>query len=191
MKGSRLAQWIAPGLLLSGAVAQAALLSASGVQDFTVIQDGRGSARILFRAGPAVAGLTNTSISHASLTFTTAGTPDTRRLRLRIYPVTTAWSALGVSWTTGWNRAGGDYDEEIFTAADLDLSSGTATAVFDVTGILKEVLESGMTADGFILTVDPVGGVGVSVADLTRFGTLGTASFDVRYRNVPPGRLSR
>jgi hypothetical protein len=63
--------------------------------------------------------------------------------------------------------------------------------VVDMTSMLKDVLESGMTADGFLLTVDPVDGVGIPVTDLTRFGTLATATFDVRYRNVPPRRMSR
>jgi hypothetical protein len=87
--------------------------------------------------------------------------------------------------------AGGDFDEELFATADVDLSRGPASAVFDVTTILKEVLESGMTADGFLLTVDPVDGAGIPVTDLTRFGALATATFDVHYRPLPPGLVAK
>jgi hypothetical protein len=163
---------------------------ADTVQDVTVIQDGAGSARILFRAGPAVTGLTGTSISQATLTLTTAGLPAARGLRLHLHPVTTPWSAAGASWTSGWSRAGGDIDEEVFATAEVDFTRGTGTAVFDVTGVLKEMLEAGMTADGFILTVNPVDGMGIPVADVARFGTLATATFDLRYRKAPPLRIA-
>jgi hypothetical protein len=191
MRRNRVAGWLAAGSLLAAGTAWGAAVG-TAVQDVTVIEDGRGSARVLLRAGASITSLTGVALSQATLTVTMAGTPAERTLRLRIYPITTTgWNALSVSWTGGWSRAGGDYDEELFAAADVDLSRGSGTAVFDVTSMLKDVLESGMTADGFLLTVDPADGVGIPVTDLTRFGTLATATFDVRYRNVPPRRMSR
>jgi hypothetical protein len=189
MRSTRIALWMTTSLLLAAGAASAAPLAAS-VQDVTVIQDGAGSARILFRPGPTVSGLTGTSISNATLTLPTAGLPAQRGLRLRIYPVTTTWSTAGATWTTGWRRAGGDFDDEIFASADVDFTRGAATAVFDVTGILKEVLEAGMPADGLILTVHSLDGAGIPVADLARFGTLATATFDIRYRAAPPLRIA-
>lgn len=161
------------------------------VRDVAVMQDGAGSARIVFRAATSVSGLSEAILSRAQLTVTTSGVAGARILRVRIYPVTTVgWSPLGVSWTA-WARPGGDYDEELFASAELDFTRGSATATFDVTAILKEVLESGMTADGFLLTVDPADGTGIGVTDLPRFGTLAGATFDLSYRHMPAGLLSR
>ena len=161
------------------------------VRDVAVIQDGAGSTRILFRASSAVSDLSEAIVSKAHLTITTTGIADARTLRVRVYPVTTVgWNPLGVSWT-GWSRPGGDYDEELFASAELDFARGGATASFDVTAILKEVLESGMTADGFLLTVDPADGTGIASGDLTRFGTLAAATLDVQYRRVPAALVAR
>jgi hypothetical protein len=156
-----------------------------------VIQDAAGSARILFRAPSTISDLSEAIVSKAHLTITTTGIAEARTLRVRVYPVTAVgWNPLGVSWT-GWTRPGGDYDEELFASAELDFARGGATASFDVTAILKEVLESGMAADGFLLTVDPADGTGIASDDLTRFGTLSTATLDVQYRRVPAAQLAR
>jgi len=186
--------WVTGALLVAASIygndASAAGVRGA-VRDVAVIQDGAGSARILFRASTAVSDLSEAIISKAHLTIATTGLPDARTLRVRVYPLTAVgWSPLGASWS-GWTRPGGDYDEELFASAELDLAGGGATATFDVTAILKEVVEEGLTADGFLLTVDPVAGTGISVADLTRFGTLTGATFDVSYRNVPAALLSR
>jgi hypothetical protein len=190
MRRIRIGGWLAAGSLLVAGTGWGAS-SEGAVRDVAVIQDGRGAARILLRADAAITGLADVAISQATLTVTTAGIPEARTLRLRVYPITTTGWTLSASWTGGWSRAGGDYDEEMFATADVDLSTGAGAAVFDVTSMLKEVLEAEMTADGFLITVDPVDGAGIPVTDLVRFGTLATATFDVRYRNVPPGRPSR
>ncbi|HMB68322.1 MAG TPA: hypothetical protein VKU85_03390, partial [bacterium] len=140
------------------------------------------AARLLFREGAAVAALPDVTIWKATLSVPVTGTPADRTVSLRLHPITAAWSPLGTDWNAGWTRAGGDYDEELFATAEVNYGSGTATAVFDVTAILKETLEHGMFADGYLLTVDPKDGAGLSVADLTRFGTLAGATLDVKYR---------
>jgi hypothetical protein len=161
------------------------------VRDVAVIQDGAGSARILFRASSTISDLSEAIVSKAHLAITTTGAAEARALRVRVYSVTTVgWNSLGATWT-GWSGPGGDYDEELFASAELDFARGGATATFDVTAILKEVLESGMTADGFLLTVDPADGTGIASGDLTRFGTLSTATLDVQYRKVPGALLAR
>jgi hypothetical protein len=155
------------------------------------MQDGAGSSRIVFRASSSVTGLTDAIVSKALLTVATTGAPESRRARVRVYPVTAVgWNPAGVTWS-GWSRPGGDYDEELFASAELDFTRGAATAVFDVTAIVKEVLESGMTADGFLLTADPVEGAGIPLADAARFGTLSSATLDVTYHRVPAALLAR
>jgi hypothetical protein len=47
-----------------------------------------------------------------------------------------------------------------------------------------------MTAEGFILTGNPLDGVEIPVADTARSGTLATATFDIRYRAAPPLRTA-
>ena len=155
------------------------------LSDVAVIQNGHGFARVLFRAG-GLADLGNVAISGATLRISTVGVPQNRAFELRVHPVTRAWNPASVEWTRGWTRPGGDFDDELLSMARLDLRGGAAEVAFDVTGLMKEILESGMDAHGFILTVAPEEGVGLRLEDLPRFAGLATASLDVRYRKMPP-----
>jgi hypothetical protein len=51
--------------------------------------------------------------------------------------------------------------------------------------MLKEIVEGEMAADGFLLTVDPVEGVGLRVEDLPRFAGLSLGAVELYYRKVP------
>jgi hypothetical protein len=156
-----------------------------GVRDVTTISDGRGSSRVLFNldgAGPSG----DFSISEATLTLDLSGTAQAGTLRLRIHPVTTQWSAGSADWTSGWSRAGGDFEETVFARAEVDLSQSGPVAV-DVTSILKEVVQSRMPAHGFIVTTDPVTRTtGLSAAEAGRLQSFASASLEVHYRTTPP-----
>ncbi|HMB69182.1 MAG TPA: hypothetical protein VKU85_07710 [bacterium] len=181
----------AMGIIFAAAAGAVAANLTDGVRDVTVIQDASGNGRILFRAGNVLSGLTEAAVSKALLTVSMSGEASARTLPLRVHPVTTeSWTAGSVDWTAGWSRAGGDFDDEVF-AAEVNLARGGAAVVFDVTAILKEVIEAGMTADGFLLTVDPATGIGIPSADLGRFGTLSGATLEVTYRPLPAGLLAR
>ena len=146
-----------------------------------------GANRVLFKAD-GLRALDSAAISRALIEFDVAGATADRRLHWRLCPVTTAWEAGAVSWDTGWNRPGGDFDERLGAEVSVDLSRGTRTAVFDVTRILKEWLEGGVDYDGFILTVQRRdGGEGILTEDLARLAGLNSASLEVSYRALPPG----
>jgi hypothetical protein len=149
----------------------------------SVITDGAGAYRVLFRA-PGLNGLTDVAVRRAELTIPVAGATARETLRLQVSPVTTSWSAGSASWSSGWSRAGGDFDEELAVLAEVDLAAGSSAA-FDVTVIVKELLESGAAFDGFILSVQPRDGTGLSETDAGRFQSLSEATLTVEYRNVP------
>lgn len=155
-----------------------------GIKDVTTILDGRGSSRILFNldsAGPSG----DFSIARATLTFDLTGVAVPGQvLRLRVHPVTSPWTAGAASWTVGWTRAGGDFDDTVFSRTELDVGRQGTVSV-DVTSIVKEVLQARMTAYGFILTTDPAQSTALSAPDLTRLQSLGSATVEVTYRNTP------
>lgn len=159
---------------------------AVGIGDLTTIANDRGAARILFKA-PSM-DRANIAVSRATLTVAVTGPVAARRMGLRIHPVTTSWMPGGVSWTAGWSRAGGDFDDDLYAWAELDLNRGATDLVFDMTRVVKEIVEEGVFADGFILTVDPGEGVGLPADDVTRFEDLSSASLDVTYRYIHPRR---
>lgn len=169
------------GLLLTGSAPAAELTR--GVTDVTTISDGQGSSRMLFRLGSAIE-VPNIAIRSAQLTFPVSSAASERRVPLRIHPVTAEWSAGAAAWT-GWSRDGGDFDEDLFGRAVVDLSSASQVRI-DVTAVMKEVLEEGMEADGFILTVDPRDGVGIASGDVSSFSGLTGATLEMTYRRSPP-----
>lgn len=160
------------------------------LSDVSVITDPSGNSRCLFRAAD-LATLQNVAIARAALVVPFSGEAAERTLRLAVYPVTSEWSAGSVSWSSGWTREGGDFDEEIGARAEVDLRGGSAVARFDVTAHVKEWLEEGASHDGFLLTAQPEFGEGVSSDDVSRLGSLTGARLEVVYRTVaarPRGR---
>jgi hypothetical protein len=129
--------------------------------------------------------LGNIVVSRASLSFTHVGAIADRVIRLRAHPVTTPWNPGTVSWTAGWSRPGGDFDDNLYSVVEVDLRRGVGTVALDLTALVKEAVEGGMNTDGFILTVAPGEGIGLPVADLVRFAALGTGSVELSYRKVP------
>jgi hypothetical protein len=174
---------IAPVILALAGPAASRQMSAS-VKDVTELADATGNARLLFRLAPAEK-LDGMLVSQATVTFQAVGTPTKEPLRLRVYPVTTTWTAGAVSWTSGWNRAGGDYNEDIYVPVEVDLSSGSATVELDLTPLVKETVEGGAATDGFILTTDPAAAMGLAATDAAGFLTLSTGTVDIRCREAP------
>jgi hypothetical protein len=157
----------------------------ASLYDVAVIENGQGAARVLFRAG-GIEGLENVAISRATLTVAAAGQPEDRALEFWIHPVTRPWDPASVKWERGWSRPGGDFDDELLSIARLDLRADASEVAFDVTGLMKEIVEAGMEAHGFILTLAPADGVGIRVEDLSRLGSLADAALEIEYRRVPP-----
>jgi hypothetical protein len=156
-----------------------------GIKDVTTIDDGRGGSRILFNLESA-APPGDFSISRATLTLDLGSTVSEGRMRLWIHPVTAPWTAGAAGWTSGWSKAGGDYEETVFAQAEVDLRHEGPLSI-DVTQIVKEVLQYKLPSYGFIVTADPATErTGLSVAELGRLQGLASASLLVEYRQTPP-----
>jgi hypothetical protein len=87
---------------------------------------------------------------------------------------------------SSWSRPGGDFDDLLYSRSELDLARGGGAVNFDLTAVLKEIVEEGAFADGLIVTVDPEEGEGIRGQDLPRLEALGAASLEIKYRQVPP-----
>jgi hypothetical protein len=68
------------------------------------------------------------------------------------------------------------------------LSQGNGSAVFDVTVLLKEILEAETFADGFVLTSGSEGVPGITSEDAGFFASLEGASLDLKTSLLPSGR---
>ncbi len=176
------------GVLLTVSGALAAELS-RGVRDVTTIQNEAGQGRILFRADlpeePGAIAVRRAILTVPVTAADGAGDRTSRRLDLRVYPVTRAWSAGSADWATGWSRPGGDFDPDVYGHADADVGRG-GTVQFDVTVAVKEILEHGMEAHGFLLTVAPDTGEGIASDDRASLEGFAGATLEVQYRELPP-----
>lgn len=143
------------------------------LREVTVVQNGRGLARVLFRLGE-IEFSDRMIVERAVLTISHGGPAVDRRLELRICPVTGAWS--------GWDTP---FDEELGSRAFLDLR-GEGTAMFDFTVPLKELLEEGASFNGFVLTSGSET-EGLPLADLARLGSLAGAQAKVAVNGLPSG----
>jgi hypothetical protein len=155
------------------------------VKDVATITDDSGVSRILFRVDGAEA-LSGIAIARAILDVGLTGESEDRAFRLQIHPVTTQWVHGSVDWGTGWSRPGGDFEDDLYGRASVHFGGGTTHGLFDLTTPLKEIVESGMVADGFILTLAPVEGRGIPSDAVARFADLDEATITIRYRNLPP-----
>jgi hypothetical protein len=152
------------------------------IYDVAYIDDGEGASRILFRVGD-LSDLGHFVVSSATLNVTLAGSAEARALDLRIHNVTTDWNAGSVSWTSGWTRPGGDFDDEVYASSRLDLSRGATTASIDLTPLLKETYEAGVTPRGYLITLANTDGL--TASDRSRFTNLSTATVSVEAIRVP------
>lgn len=151
------------------------------VGNMAVLNNGAGAARVVFRPG-AIELPENIAIGKATLSFSLPSIGEAKAVRVRLHPVTTAWTAGLVTWSAGWSQPGGDFDLDL--AADTEIIIGAGgQASFDVTGILQEI-EAGYFADGFILTVPQEEGIGLNVSDLPAFAAVGSATVNVFYRSI-------
>ena len=155
------------------------------LRDRHVITDGEGTGRILFRT-EAIDLDSSSRIERAVLTIPFSGSAEERYLELRLCPVTTAWNS-SVTWESGWTEAGGDFDETSCSPAEITFSRGAGVAVFDVTRPLKEILEEGSFADGFILRERHGSRAGFDVDDLDRFADFSAAELTITTSVMPAG----
>jgi hypothetical protein len=130
----------------------------------------------------------NARIERATLTASLSGSAEEKTLILQIHPITTAWNPADVDWDSGWNTPGGDVDLELYAREEVDLSDGAASLAIDLTHLMKEILEEGLTAHGLLVTVPPYMGEGFEAGDLQRLSNISSASLDLVQRtySAPP-----
>jgi len=161
-----------------------------GVKDVATITDENGVGRMLFRLDGSIEAST-VAIERAILDVSLSGESENRGFRLQIHPVTREWNRASVDWTTGWTRPGGDFEDDLYGRAQVHFGQGATRGTFDLTTALKEVVEAGMEADGFILTLSPVEGHGIPADALDRFADLEDATVKIRYKRIPPAPTVR
>lgn len=146
------------------------------VQDVTAVQDGEGSTRIFFRLGE-IPFSESTLVQRAVLRLPFTGSPTERDIELRVSPVTEARGTP--SFET-------PYNEDLAGFCDVSFRGGSGVATFDLTVALKEQLEEGVFADGFVLIAQTADGL--SSSDLSRFGTLSGAQLSLTTLVLPSGK---
>ena len=149
------------------------------LQSVTAVEDGAGSTRIFFRLGE-VPFSQATLIQSAVLRVPFSGSPAERDIELRVSPVTQAWSTPTFETP---------FDEDLSGRSDVSFRGGSGVATFDLTVALKEQLEEGTFADGFVLIAKTE--TGRTSADLSRFGSLTGAQLSLKTTVLPSGRPPR
>jgi len=169
------------GVLLSLLVSSASRATEVSV-DFPVVlavHNGRGEARILFRAAP-IPFTERTVIERAILRIPFTGEAESRTLPLRVCLVTEDWSRGG-TWDTR-------YDPFLLARGEANFRAGSGIATFDVTALLKEILEYGTYADGFVLTAGRKDRQGITVAEAARFASFESAELRIWTTMFPSKR---
>jgi len=156
-----------------------ALERSLSIVETSVIESPEGEARILFRFEDLTAEEGTAIVRSAELALAISGQAVAREYELRIHPVTRAWSSP--DWEGGWERAGGDFEDDLYSRARVDLTRGGQTVRFDLLSVMNRALGDEFM-DGLILTVAPFDGVGIPEEDLPRFAALASAAIRVQYR---------
>lgn len=107
-------------------------------------------------------------------------------IEIQVYGVTRAWN-VGADWRGGWERPGGDVDEDIFarTTVHPDRLDGTLRIPIDT--ILRESLQ-GQELFGMLVTLAPYSGRGLSTAQLMLLANVGAAQAEVKWTPRLPER---
>lgn len=155
--------------LLTGPASAERLTSA--VSDVTATSDSRGGSRVLFHWAPEFD--RDVAVRKATLRFEPSGEPVARALTVRVYPVTAPWAGSGdVS-----------FDADIWSYGHLNLAD-RGPVILDVTTVVKDLVEGGRRAYGFVVAADGAEEEGLSQADLARLAGLSNATIDVVWRKT-------
>jgi hypothetical protein len=146
-----------------------------------VISDRAGNTRILLKPGE-LSEFEDRLITSAVLTFALPELPAARNVPVRVYPLTTDWSAGTVTWDSPWVVAGADFDDAYYDTVVLASGSRETALSLDVTSIVRAIVEGEYGRYGFLITVPAYDGVGFRAADLSTLGTLTGATLEVDSR---------
>ena len=150
------------------------------VHDVTVVQDGEGHARILFRVDP-FATSDSLHVDRAVLTVRYAGAAEDRSLELRVCPL--MGMVGGADWYT-------PFEEEFYARSDWNLRSESGILRFDLTGAFRALRAQGTPVDGFVLTTAGFDS-GLATEDVSRFSGLLGSSVQLTTSRLPSGMPPR
>jgi hypothetical protein len=143
------------------------------VTDVTTIGGPVGACQVAFRCDPTITG-GNVAVRQALVRFDLQGEPEDRALTVRVYPVTAPWS-FGVPRVV--------YDAELWSRTEVDLRH-SGPVVMDLTNLVKEIVEHGMTSYGFVVAAGPAA-EGMTQGEAARFSGLSSATMEVTWRRTP------
>lgn len=157
------------------------------LEDVTTITDPETSAkRVLFRASLDLERSVAVRRAYVRIPLT-AGSGEART-NLWVHPLTQTWSR-GATWNS-FSQGGGTYDDSMYGRAEL-AASRQEDLFIDITVMAKEILEHEAADHGFVLTVDPREGVGLTSDEAARLTSLTGATLVVEFRPVPTARVER
>ncbi len=181
-------------ILRTGATVAVSLLLASGtavsasrelaVGSARAIQREDGEARVLFRV-PGLAELTGQFVTGATLEIPLARAAAERDVDVYLFAVSQDWTDGAVSWTSPWRIPGGEWDLDHYAIANLGPRNGTGVLRFDVSTLVRAMVDGDVPAHGFILTAGPAEGVGrFRPEDLAALGDLSNATLSVSFHRA-------
>lgn len=175
-------------LMLAVAAGAGAETRVVPVRAAQVIDNGAGAHRALLRFAP-IEGLEDMAIARAELVLGTDGRATlSAPVVLQVHPILRDWTEGAVTWTAGWERAGGDIHDEIYARHTVEPGQLGREVRIDVESLVRE-MRYGTAFFGFAVTVAPYRGIGIRAADLAGFPGLATARLEVEYEAIPRVRL--
>lgn len=143
------------------------------VTDVATVASRPGRSQIVFDCDLSALGA-DAVVRQAVLRFDLAGGTEDRILSLRVYPL-----------AQDRERGSVAFDEGVAARAAVDLRAPGQVDV-DLTPLVKELVEWARPAHGFVATVDPAQGDGLTAADAARLAGISNGRVEVHWRRTTP-----
>ncbi len=161
--------------------------------EVAVMTSEMGESRVLFRTEDWAA-TSSTVVTSASLTLPSSGWSEADSseasglFAIQVLPVSEAWSSIGAEWDERWLDASrGSFGVETYARELIDPSRAARSDFsLDLTGVVKQAIDDGTFANGFLLAVPASEGSGLDERELGAFASLGRARLTIRFKNVAP-----
>jgi len=163
------------------AVAQAEFLEIQAKQIATIEPADKSAGPRIVVKWDLPADLEKKIVDAAVITMTVA-TTEKSALTLDVHPITASWAASSVDWATGWEKAGGDYDEDLpSTAIVTERNEGKISA--DVYLSVRDQIAGKRDNFGFILVPEVNDQAKISAIQANDATRLADAKLIIAYRN--------
>lgn len=171
-------------LALSPFLCSAGSLSAA-VTDVTTITNEASESRILFRIPELASFEANTfHLKRATLRVPYfLGDALDERVVVVAYAMTRSWGA-GAEWNAGWERAGGDFDAELFATVEVARGARSGTLEFDLTSVVRELVANPGSNQGFLLSDRFNRDGGIRQEEIGLLNSLGEGVLVVSYKET-------